>query len=285
MDKVPLDGKIAVAGKRRSVGERDVLRLAPDVGTYREYKPYGGGRGNAMQTLLPLFLAAAACSSPTAPPSVATPPPQSTASAATVPPAAPATRCPEPKAAAALPDWQGSPLQRAILDRDLTRVRALATGPALEEADNYHDTPLLTALRPIVREPAAPRPSAAARQAELEAQLEILRELLDRGANPNQKGPDGTTAPHQAAQTAYGDEHALRLLALLVGATADLDARDNRGATALMEAARARRAAVAQFLVDRGADTSQKDCTGQTALDIARAVDAPAVATVLAPIK
>jgi hypothetical protein len=38
-NKVPLDGKIAVAGKRRFVGERDVLRLAPDVGTYREYKP------------------------------------------------------------------------------------------------------------------------------------------------------------------------------------------------------------------------------------------------------
>jgi hypothetical protein len=38
-NKVPLDGKIAVGGKRRFVGERDVLRLAPDVGTYREYKP------------------------------------------------------------------------------------------------------------------------------------------------------------------------------------------------------------------------------------------------------
>jgi hypothetical protein len=29
-------GKIAVAGKWRFVGERDVLRLAPDAGTYRE---------------------------------------------------------------------------------------------------------------------------------------------------------------------------------------------------------------------------------------------------------
>jgi hypothetical protein len=238
-----------------------------------------------MRTLLALFLAgAAACSSPTAP-SAATPAPQPTAPAATVPPAAPATRCPEPKAAAALPDWQGSPLQRAILDRDLKRVRALATGPALEEADNYHDTPLLTALRPIVREPAAPRPSAASRQAELDVQLEILRELLGRGANPNQKGPDGATPLHKAAKTAYADEHTLRLLALLVGAKADVDARDDRGATALMEAARARRATVARFLLDRGADSSLKDCAGQTALDIARAVDAPAVATVLAPIK
>jgi len=239
-----------------------------------------------MRILLPLCLAAAgACSSPTAAPSAATPAPQPTAPAATVPPAAPAMRCPEPKAAAVLPDWQGSPLQVAILDRDLKRVRALATGPALEAVDNYHDTPLLTALRPIVREPAAPRLPPAARQAELDAQVQIVSELLGRGASPNQKGPDGTTPLHKASKTAYTDEHTLRLLALLVEAKADVNARDDQGATALMDAARAKRAPVARFLLDRGADSSLKDCAGQTALDIARAVDAVAVATVLDPAK
>jgi len=59
----------------------------------------------------------------------------------------------------------------------------------------------------------------------------------------------------------------------------------SRGATALMEAARAKRASVARLLLDRGADASLEDCAGQTALDIARAVDAGAVPTVLAPAK
>jgi hypothetical protein len=194
-------------------------------------------------------------------------------------------RCPELKPAAPLPDWQGSPLQRAILDRDMKRVRALATGAALEQTDNYQDTPLLTALRPIVREPAAPRLSPTARQAEFDAQLQIVGELLGRGANPNQKGPGGTTALHNAAKTAYADEHTLRLLERLVEAKADVNARDDRGATALMDAARAKRAPVAQFLLDRGADPSLQDCAGQTALDIASAVDAAAVVTVLAPAK
>ncbi len=36
---VPADGRITVAGKKRPVGEPDVLRLAPDVGTYREFRP------------------------------------------------------------------------------------------------------------------------------------------------------------------------------------------------------------------------------------------------------
>jgi ankyrin repeat protein len=75
--------------------------------------------------------------------------------------------------------------------------------------------------------------------------LQIVSELLGRGANPNQKGPEGTTALHKGAMTAYADEHTLRLLDLLVGAKADVNARDDRGATALMDAARAKRAPVA----------------------------------------
>lgn len=243
-----------------------------------------------MRTLLPLLLAgASACSTPTTPPSAATPDPQptapaapaSTAGAAPVSPSAAAPRCPAPGEVAALPEWQGSPLQRAILDRDLKRVRDLAKGPALDAADNYQETPLLTALRPIVREPAAPRPSAAARQAELEAQVEVVRELLNRGANPNKKGPDGVTALHRAAKTAYADDHTLRLLALLVEAHADVNARDGRGTTALMEAARGNRPSIVQFLSSHGADPALTDCAGRTALDIARSVDASAAVNVL----
>lgn len=110
-----------------------------------------------------------------------------------------------------------------------------------------------------------------------------MRELLNGGANLNRKGPEGTTPLHRAAKTAYADDHTLRLIALLVEAHADVNARDGRGATALMEAARGNRTSVAQFLLGRGADASLTDCAGDTALDIARSVDAFGVASVLAP--
>ena len=138
------------------------------------------------------------------------------------------------------------------------------------------ETPLLAALSPSVDEPTAPPKTAAALKADDSVQFDIVSELLRRGADVNQRGYQGITPLQKMAKMGYGEARSQRLVTLLLDAKADVDARDARGATALMAAARANRGAVVQLLMARGADTTVTDCAGQTALDIARSVGAGA---------
>lgn len=113
-------------------------------------------------------------------------------------------------------------------------------------------------------------------------QLDIVSELLRRGADVNQRGYQGIAPLQKIAKMGYGEAHSQRLVTLLLDAKADVDAHDARGATALMAAARANRGAIVQLLVARGADATVTDCAGQTALDIARSVGAGAAIEALA---
>jgi len=62
---------------------------------------------------------------------------------------------------------------------------------------------------------------------------------------------------------------------------ADIDARNNHGATALLMAAGQNRLDMVQLLVDRGADASIRNFAGKTALDLARSEGNDAIATLL----
>jgi hypothetical protein len=244
-----------------------------------------------MRTLLLLSLAFLVVGCPSTPPSstsqkqvqgeslatpaLAEPAPAETPSS---PPAsttagAPSDPCPPLSHTAQPPAWTGTPLHAAIYARDLQQVRQL---------DNFEATPLLAALSPSVDEPAAPPKTAAALKAEDSVQFDIVSELLRRGADVNQRGYQGITPLQKIAKMGYGEAHSQRLVTLLLDAKADVDARDARGATALMAAARANRGAVVQLLMARGAAATVTDCAGQTALDIARSVGARASIETLA---
>ncbi len=203
------------------------------------------------------------------------PPASTTARAASEP-------CPPSSHTAQPPTWTGTALHAAIYARDRQQVRQLAVEPALHELDSFEATPLLAALSPSVDEPTGHAKTAAALKAEDSVQFDIVSELLRRGADVNQRGYRGMTPLQKIAKLGYGEAHSRRLVTLLLDAKADVDARDARGETALMAAARANRGAVVQLLMARGADATVTDCAGQTALDIARSAGAGAAIEALA---
>jgi len=100
--------------------------------------------------------------------------------------------------------------------------------------------------------------------------------LVRAGASITGFGPAKLAPIHRAA------EHGLvKLIAALVEASADVDARDKPGETALFYAARGNRVDAARALVDAGA-TNARNRHGETAYDIAVAFGSTAAARWLA---
>ncbi|KAJ3106651.1 hypothetical protein HDU96_008145 [Phlyctochytrium bullatum] len=95
--------------------------------------------------------------------------------------------------------------------------------------------------------------------------VEILRLLLERGADVHHLGDYGTVV-HEAARA--DDEKALKLF---MEFGADPDARDHRGATALFETARkfSLSSNCIHILLDAGADVDAQDNDGRTPLAVA----------------
>lgn len=90
---------------------------------------------------------------------------------------------------------------------------------------------------------------------------DIVRRLLERGASPNTKNQDGTTALQDLAFD--GRFESLRML---VESGADVNARGFRGATALHWAVDGRRLEIVRFLLDHGAAVSTRDDENRTPL-------------------
>ncbi|HEY8521647.1 MAG TPA: ankyrin repeat domain-containing protein [Gammaproteobacteria bacterium] len=84
---------------------------------------------------------------------------------------------------------------------------------------------------------------------------------LERGADPSERSPDGTTALHWAAY--HEDED---LVARLIAAGADVEAVNHFGSTPLAEAASTGNANIVRMLVDAGADVNARGKDGQTPL-------------------
>lgn len=88
---------------------------------------------------------------------------------------------------------------------------------------------------------------------------ELLRELLDGGANPNAGAPDGTTALHWAS---YWDR--LDAARLLIDAGADVNAETDLGVTPLWPAAQNGSAGMVDLLLKAGADPRATLPSGET---------------------
>ena len=143
----------------------------------------------------------------------------------------------------------GSGSRRAARRR--CRVDALAGASCLA---------VLLALAPVSAAVDAPVADAAMRQ-----DLEAVRGLIARGADPDAAHGDGMTALHWAAQ--HGD---VEIIALLTGAGADVGGRTRLGGhTPLHVASRSARAAAVRALLAAGADAGAVTSTGATALHFA----------------
>jgi hypothetical protein len=98
---------------------------------------------------------------------------------------------------------------------------------------------------------------------------DIVKHLIDHGADVNQRNDNGTT-PLMVAGFVSRDQ--LQLIAFLLNRGADINAVDRDGRTILMRAIRFGFNDQAVFLIQRGADTTVKDRYGKTALDILNGV-------------
>ena len=88
-----------------------------------------------------------------------------------------------------------------------------------------------------------------------------VEELIDMGADVNQKEEDGKTALMRASYRGHKE-----VVELLIRNGADINQKDNNGVTALMWASYKGRKEVVDLLIQNGADVNQKDSDGWTAL-------------------
>ena len=87
--------------------------------------------------------------------------------------------------------------------------------------------------------------------------LEIVKLLLDKGADPNAITKDNCTALQTAAERGYRE-----IVELLLDKGANLDDRMGNGKTALHLAAENGRREIVELLLDRGANINNKTETG-----------------------
>jgi uncharacterized protein len=103
------------------------------------------------------------------------------------------------------------------------------------------------------------------------ANLDIVKRLLGRNIDVNARYANDLTLLMWAAgaDETVAEADALKVVTYLLDDGAHIDDRDARGRTALMIAAEAGRAEVANLLLGRGADPALKDNAGKRAADLA----------------
>jgi ankyrin repeat protein len=137
---------------------------------------------------------------------------------------------------------------------------------------------------------ASPRPQGAAGNSRRDRQeryrlCRCARRHADRGnvlgagVDPNRRYNADLTALMWAAGHADNTprEQGLRTVKLLIERGATIDLVDDRGRSALMIAAGLDHGAIAQALLDAGADRSKRDKTGKSAADLAGGPEAKAI--------
>jgi ankyrin repeat protein len=173
-----------------------------------------------------------------------------------------------------LPEWQGSELHKAIARQDIIGVKKLLTQQANpNEKDNYGNTPLFYAVGPRIGEPKL-KPferKRLDRKRAMRFQLNAVEALLKSGADPNVSGMDRMVIFVRAASGGFGAPHTIEVLKLLLKYEADVNRRDGKGFTALMEASYRGHTEVVQFLLQHGSDARLTNCDGKTAISLAQA--------------
>jgi ankyrin repeat protein len=172
-------------------------------------------------------------------------------------------------------------------------ARAMDRGTPIDTKDQAGLTPLLIAIR-------ADHPDAASflirhgasvgvtqggygtplMLAAKNGQVEIVRELLQRGADPNQSEDLHRCSAlwFAAIETEPSQDEIAKLL---LDAGAHVNHATANGETALMAAASSGNIRVARMLIDAGADVNQANNCGDSALDVAGTEHNPAVASLL----
>lgn len=96
--------------------------------------------------------------------------------------------------------------------------------------------------------------------------MDVVKKLLDAGADVCLTDKDNNTALQIAAALRETSEEVAAMLRMLLKAGLDIDARGGDGITALMLVAEAGDCELVQFLLDEGADRRLEDQKGRTAL-------------------
>ncbi len=136
--------------------------------------------------------------------------------------------------------------------------------PPLIDAAKKHDFKQLQELLEKEGDVNANSGGTALMWASYEGQLDMVRLLLEKGADINFKGNNGGTALMYAC--VKGDPEIVKLL---LENGADVDAKDGSLMTALMWASYEGRPDVLRMLLEKGADINPKNQKGFTALGLA----------------
>jgi uncharacterized protein len=140
--------------------------------------------------------------------------------------------------------------------------------PVLERVHNDGDPSLAEGATPLMR-------------AAKDADVTVMRVLIDRGADVDARAKTEKTALMFAASRLGGfrgtpnrgsEAQALEAVALCLDRGADVNAADDGGQTALHAAVATAEDGLVRLLVTRGADLQLKDSRGRTPLDVAKGV-------------
>lgn len=104
----------------------------------------------------------------------------------------------------------------------------------------------------------------------------VVQALLDNGADPCKKGPNGETALHDAAFNGHKS-----VTNMLISKMPELDIKDRKGQTPLHYAVKNKKTETLYALINGGADLDRKDQQGQTALHYAVQEDMHRIVQVL----
>lgn len=143
-------------------------------------------------------------------------------------------------------------LGQAAANSNKDTIVALLDGKAdIEGKDSRQRTPLFRAA-------GAPR------------KLEVCRELLDRGANPNPQLASPYEVNHRMTPLNFASFRGLSsVVQLLLEYGADLEGLDESGSTSLYIAAEYGHLEVCQYLIDEGADVDVRSSCGHSVVSIA----------------
>ena len=140
---------------------------------------------------------------------------------------------------------------------------------AAEKGDAAAVTALLKGDARLVNARRTPGGITPVGRAVVFGKIEVVRVLLEAGADPNLAKADGATPLHDAAH-----QNDAPLMTLLLDHKANIDARTADGRTPLYNAVRESGASVVRFLLEKGADPRIKDASGISPLLLALMISA-----------